>query len=123
MTHIEEFGSMGKSMTCKKTTCCDIYITVVYREDEPKKVDYIRLVASSKNGGCPVAFMEALADTLTFSVRRIRTEHDARSIVKNLRYHKCLQCPPNKDHTTSCSDAIGQVLGKVLNTDEKKEKE
>jgi len=117
-----EIGTISKSITYKKTTCCDIYITIAYREDEPEKIDYIRLIASSKQGGCPVSFMEALADTLTFSIRRIRNEHEATSIIKNLRYHKCLACPPNKDHSTSCSDAIGQVLQKVLKIDEKKEK-
>jgi thiazole synthase ThiGH ThiG subunit len=51
-----------------------------------------------------------MADLLTFSVRRIRNEHEAQAIVKNLRYHKCDRILPNKDHITSCVDAIGQVL-------------
>lgn len=33
--------------------------------------------------------------------------------------NKLFACPPNKNHTTSCSDAIGQILEKVLIRDEK----
>jgi len=103
-------GTTCNSRTYKKTTCKDIYITFAYKEDEPKKIEYVRINASSKENNCAVSFMETLADTLTFAIRRIRNEHEAAAIVKNLRFHKCLNCPVNKDHTTSCSDAIGQVL-------------
>lgn len=111
-------GTTCKSITYRKDTCGSIYIVIAYKEDEPEKVDYLRIIASTKPGACAVSFLEALADTLTFSIRRIRNIHEAKAIVKNLRYHKCLNCPPNKDHTTSCSDAIGQVLTKVLKIDE-----
>ena len=120
MTPIQELTEpTPKSITYKKSTCRDIYITIVYKTDEPERVDYIRIVTTTKEGGCPVSFMEAFADMLTFSIRRIRNIHEARQIVKNLRYKKCLACPPNKDHSLSCCDAIGMVLEKVLNTDEK----
>ncbi|MFA5388849.1 MAG: hypothetical protein WC312_03745 [Candidatus Omnitrophota bacterium] len=118
--YIEEVGNTNRSITYKKDTCGSIYIIVAYREEEPERVDYIRIIASTKPGACAASFLEALADTLTFSIRRIRNEYEARAIVKNLRFHKCLNCPANKDHITSCSDAIGQVLEKVLKINEPK---
>ncbi len=110
----EEIGITSKCITFKKHTCKDIYCIIAYREDEPEKIDYIRINASSKDNNCAVSFMEALSDILTFAVRRIRNEHEARAIIKNLRFHKCLGCPPNPDHITSCADAVGQILEKVL---------
>ncbi len=118
----DELGTINKSITYRKKTCKDIYVIVAYRDDEPEKIDYIRINASSKDNNCAVSFMEALSDILTFAIRRIRNEHEAKAIIKNLRFHKCLNCPPNKDHTTSCSDAIGQVLEKVLKIKDEKEK-
>jgi len=103
-----------KSITYRKHTCKDIYIIVVYRHDEPEKIDYIRINSSSKDNNCAVSFMEALSDILTFAIRRIRNKYEAQAIVKNLRQHKCLNCPPNEEHITSCSDAIGQVLNEIL---------
>ena len=119
MTSIQELTeTIGKSITYKKHTCRDLFITVVYKEDEPDRVDFIRIVASTKEGGCPVSFMEALADMLSFSIKRIRNIHEARQIVNNLRWQKCLECPANEEHITSCSDAIARVLEKVLKTKE-----
>jgi hypothetical protein len=116
----EDYLTCEKTITYKKRTCRDIFVIVAYKTDEPELIDYIRIVSSSKEGGCPVSFLESFSDMLTFSVRRIRNIHEAKQIVKNLRGQKCLQCPPNQDHITSCSDAIGQVLQKVLRTDEQK---
>jgi hypothetical protein len=106
------------SKTYKKVTCRDLFITVAFKTDEPEKVDFVRIISSTKDGGCPVSFMEGLSDMLTFSIRRIRNIHEARQIVKNMRFHKCLGCPPNKDHSTSCMDAIGMVLEDALKTKE-----
>ena len=111
----EEIGTPSKSKTYRKRTCKDLYIIVAYREDKPERVDYIRINASSKDNNCAVAFLEAMSDILTFAVRRIRNRHEAQAIVKNLRQHKCLNCPPNAEHLTSCSDALGVVLQEVLN--------
>lgn len=110
--------AIGKSITYKKRTCKDLYISVVYRTDEPEKIDYVLVSASSKDNNCAVSFLQTLADMTSFAIRRIRNEHEARAIIKNLRFQKCLQCPPNKDHTCSCSDALGQVLEQVLIKDE-----
>ena len=119
--NIEPFGTTYKSRTYKKRTCKDIYITIAYREDDPKKIDFVRIQATSKDNNCAVSFLEAFSDMLTFAIRRIRNKHEAEAIVKNLRFHKCLNCPPNKDHIQSCSDAVGQVLEQVLKPYEKEE--
>lgn len=110
----DSIGTTSKSKTYKKRTCKDIYITVAYREDEPEKIDYVRIISSTKENTCATSFIESLSDMLTFAIRRIRNKHEAQAIIKNLRWQKCLNCPPNKDHTTSCSDAVGQVLQEVL---------
>ncbi len=112
--YIEDFGTVYNTITYKKETCRDLYVVVAYKPDDPQKIEFIRINSSSKVNNCAVSFMEGLADMLTFSIRRIRNEHEARAIIKNLRHQKCLNCPPNKDHSTSCSDAIAQVLEKVL---------
>jgi len=111
---IQEIGSISNCRTYKIRTCKDIYIIICYKNGEPDKIDYIRINASSKDNNCAVSFLEALSDLLTFAVRRIRNVHEARAIIKNLRFHKCLNCPINKDKAMSCADAIGQILGKVL---------
>jgi hypothetical protein len=117
--HIDQpIGTTCNSKTYKKTTCKDIYVTISYKEDDPKKIDYIRINSSSKDNNCAVSFMEALSDTLTFAIRRIRNSSEAAAIVKNLRFHKCLNCPVNKDHTTSCADAIGQILEREFASNE-----
>ena len=110
----EEFGTTCKSITYKKQTCKDIYITIAYRTEDEKKIDFIRINATSKDNNCATSFMDAMSDILTFAIRRIRNKHEAEAIIKNLRFHKCLNCPINKNHITSCSDAIGQILEKVL---------
>jgi hypothetical protein len=118
----EEIGTTYRSITYLKITCTKIYITIAYREDDPEKIEFVRIFGTTRTNNCPNSFFESLADLLTFSIRRIRNEHEAKSIVKNLRHQKCLNCPVNKDHTTSCSDAIGQVLEDVLKTNEKADK-
>ena len=119
----QELGTTYKSVTYKKRTCKDIYITVAYKEDDPEKIDFIRLTTTTRSNNCAVSFCEALSDILTFAIRRIRNQYEAEAIIKNLRFHKCLNCPPNTDHTQSCSDAIGQVLQVVLIKTEENNKE
>jgi hypothetical protein len=103
------------SKTYTKRICNDnIYITVAYRNDNPQRVDYIKIVGSSKHNPCGASFLDCLADNATFMIRRIRNKHEAEAIVKNHRFHKCQQIIANKDHTTSCADALGQVLQEVL---------
>jgi len=119
MTETVSIDEFFKSKTYSKRTCRDIYVIVAYRNDSPEKIEFIRINASSRANNCAVSFMEAFSDILTFAIRRIRNKHEANAIIKNLRHHKCLNCPPNKDHTTSCSDAIGQVLEEVLKYEEK----
>ena len=112
----EDIGTTYISKTYVKRTCQDIYITVAYRPDAPDKIEFIRIISSSRRNNCATSFMETISDLLTFAIRRIRNKYEAEAIIKNLRFHKCLNCPPNKDHTVSCADAIGQVLSDVLQT-------
>ena len=118
----KEFGTHYKSKTYIKRTCQDIFIIVAYRNDNPEKIDFIRIVSSSRKNPCATSFMDAISDLLTFSIRRIRNSYERDAIIKNLRHQQCLNCPPNKDHTKSCSDAIGQVLQDVLQKTEEEDK-
>ena len=101
-------------MTFRKETGCGyIYITIAFKFDDPNKVEFLRIAGQGVND-CGASFYESLADMTTFAIRRIRNEHEARAIIKNLRYHRCNRYTPNKDRITSCSDAVGQVLQKIL---------
>lgn len=109
-------GTICTAKTYKKVLpCLNIYICINYKED--KKIDYIKIYGGHKNADCGCSFLESLSDLLTFSIRRIRNEHEAKAIVKNLRFHKCNRITANPDRITSCVDAIGQVLEKELIND------
>ena len=113
-------GETWKSATYMKTTGCgNIYITLAYSKDKPRKIEFIR-ISGEKHNNCGASFNEALADMTTFAIRRIRNSHEALAIVKNLLYHRCNNIKPNKDHINSCPDALGQVLKKVLIEDYEK---
>ena len=113
-------GTTYPSTTYKKSTSClNLYITVGWGEN--KKIEFVRIVGNNKSGDCGCSWLESLSDILTFSIRRIRNEHEAKAIIKNLRYHRCNKITPNKDHIVSCVDAIGQVIERVL--DEKAQKD
>ena len=118
-----DFGSDYKSTTYVKRTCQDIYVIVAYRPDDPEKIDFIRLISSSRKNPCATSFMESMSDILTYAVRRIRNSYERDAIIKNLKHHSCLSCPANKDHVKSCSDAIGQVLDEILQRPEQEEGE
>ena len=119
-------GTSGKSKTYRRLggNCGHIYVTLVFKNDKPNRIDYIKLQGCTKTNDCGGTFMDSLSDILTFAVRRIRNKFEADAIIKALSYHRCNRIVPNKDHTTSCVDAIGQVLKEVLIKDaEEKEKE
>jgi hypothetical protein len=102
----------------KQTPCLNLYISVVMREDEKDKVDYIKIHGTSRGDDCGCAYHEALADMLTFSIRRIRNHNEAKLIVKALRDHKCHRYQPNREKITSCPDAIGRVVQDALGVTE-----
>ena len=105
--------TISPTRTYKKTLpCLSFYMAINYKEDG--KIDYIKIFGGRKDNDCGGSFLESMADMLTFSIRRIRNEHEAKAIVKNLRFHKCNRCVANREHITSCVDAIGQVLEKEL---------
>ena len=111
---VEYIGTTSPSRTYKKQLpCLTLYICINYKEDN--KIDYIKIYGGQHGEvGCGETFFQALSDLLTFSIRRIRNEHEAKAIIKTLRYHICNKKIPNPDHTQSCVDAIGQVLEKEL---------
>lgn len=101
------------SKTYRKTLPCGkLYICLNYKPDG--KIDYIKTYSGKQDNDCGGSFCEAISDLLTFAIRRIRNEHEAKAIIKTLRYHKCNKIVANADHLTSCADAIGQVLEKEL---------
>jgi hypothetical protein len=106
---------VNKSKTFRKwTPCGNIYIQVAFKADSPDKIDYILIDGGNKEIDCGKSWLQSLADILTFSIRRIRNQHEADAIVKNMRGHRCNKYVPNKDHVGSCVDAIGQVLETLL---------
>jgi len=111
--------SVGTSKTYKKETpCLNLYISIIYKNDDPDRIDYVKIHGTSRGDDCGCSYHEALADLLTFSIRRIRNHHEAISIVKNLRDHKCHKMRPNKEKITSCADAIGRAVQDALKVTE-----
>lgn len=100
----------------------NLYLTIAFSNDPEKKgkIEFIRLSGAGDNE-CGASFYEALADQTTFALRRARNEWEIRQIIKNLRHHRC-----NKyivGCAKSCSDALGEVLEKVLFKKEAPQKE
>ena len=117
---IEDIGSASPSTTYEaQTSCFTIYVTIVFKIEAPEKVDYIK-IAGVNRSLCGNCFYEALADSVSFSIRRIRNIHEAKAIVKNLRYHRCNNVAPNPKKYLSCVDAVGAILERVLIKDEDK---
>lgn len=106
---------INKSRTFQKwTPCGNLYIHIAFKEEAQNKVDFIIIDGASREIDCGHSWVQGLADLLTFSVRRIRNQHEADAIIKALRGHRCNKYLPNKEHTTSCTDAIAQVLQEVI---------
>ena len=114
MNDVVAIGDTWRSETYKYTTFCgSLYVIISYKFEEKDKIEFVRIVNDGQPD-CGGSFTEALADMLTFAIRRIRNEHEAKAIIKNLRYNRCNKYVINKDKIMSCSDAIGRVLQKVL---------
>ena len=101
----------------KRSACLTLYITAVYKIDEPDKIDYIKIAGHSGVNNCGNSWLEMTADHLTFCIRRIRNHHDAVAIVKNCIRHRCNNIVANKEHIVSCADAIGRATAEILNVD------
>ena len=121
----DRIGSIGSSRTYKKMAgqCGNIYITIVFRDDKPNRIDYLKLQGCTKTNDCGGSFMDSLADILTFAIKRIRNKYEAEAIIKSLSCHRCNKIKPNQDHSTSCVDAISKVLKTVLLNEEETESE
>ena len=110
-----DIGTTYRSTTYKRPTGCgSLYMTVIY--DDSEKVSQI-LIEGDTDNYCGSAHLLTHADNLTFMIRRIRNNYEARAIIKNFRYHSCNKCTINSHKTKSCSDAIGQILEEVLQHD------
>jgi len=115
----QPIGTTLNSRTYRKEVGCGhIYLTLVFREDKPNRIDYVKIEGCKKRNDCGNAPLEAIADLLSFSIRRIRNQHEADAIIKALSNHRCNRVIPNPDHIVSCYDAIGKVLKKELIADE-----
>jgi len=97
----------------KRLFCGNVYIIIAFKNEDKSKVEFVR-IASPKNDVCGGSFYEAIADQLTFSIKRIRNKYEAEAVVKNLMGHRCNRYIPNENQIKSCSDAIGRVLKEVL---------
>lgn len=103
---------------CKRTACRNLYVSIVYRDDAQDKIDYIKVYGESRDNDCGCSYLEALADLLTLILRRVSIEKksEVRLLVKALRDHRCNKphlAPPG-ERSSSCADAIGQILQKEL---------
>lgn len=106
-----------KSKTYKKSlTCLDLYINPVFNDEG--KIEFIKIYATNKKDNCGCSFYEAIADLLTFSIRRIRNHHEAVAICRSLRGHRCLGNVANEKRITSCADAIARAIMEALNVSE-----
>jgi hypothetical protein len=111
-----DLESKGITRTyCKQTGCKRIYVSIIYKDDEPfKKIDYIKIYGEARSNDCGCSALESLADLISFILKRVdvRKRSEGRLLVKALRDHRCnkpcLASP--KDRTLSCSDAVAQIL-------------
>ena len=110
----------GVTRTIKQVTPCgNLYIAAIYEDTNPDKIEYVKIYFSNRMGKCGSAMHESIADTLTFSIRRIRNKFEARSICKNLRDHQCNAMPLlSKNRNKSCVDAIGRAVMTFLEISE-----
>ena len=95
----------------KQVGCGNLYVTLCYFKDQERKnkIEQV-LITGDKNSMCGDSYNDVCADSLTYEIRRIRNHHEAIAICKNYRLQRCNNIVPNRDKTTSCADAIGQVI-------------
>ena len=113
--------TMSRAVGCGRVYC-------IFTEDDGEFYNLIIKGDNAKEAPCGEAFMNAIASVLTYSLRRSLWEGNTqKAIVRHLLNHRCNMAVPNKDHITSCSDAIGKMVLEYLkarNLDEiEKEKE
>ena len=108
------------SMYCKKIGCGKIYVNIVRRSNGD--FHFIQLFGKSDND-CGGSFRDALANILTFAIRRAKDESEIRAIIKGLVSQRCNKIVANEEHITSCADAIAKTLKEALLIDEPPKKE
>jgi len=106
----------------KKTACRNVYLSVVYRDDDHSKIDYIKIYGVARSNSCGCSYLESIADLLTLSLRRIDVskKSEARLLVKSLRDHRCNKAhmANPKERTLTCVDAVGRALQEALEVSE-----
>lgn len=116
MEELLELETEGATKTyCKITGCKKLYISLIYKPDDTfKKIDYIKIYGEARSNDCGCSYLEAIADLCSMLLKRLdpKKRSEMRLLVKALRDHRCNRpclAPPG-ERTSSCADAIGQVL-------------
>ena len=108
---------------CKQTGCRRLYVSFVFRADEPEKIDFIKIYGDPRSNDCGCSYLEGFSDLLTLSLRRMNTsiKSEARLLVKALRDHRCnkpMGATRPSERTNSCADAIGRAIQDALGVSE-----
>lgn len=94
----------------KKTGCGSLHVIIARKHDG--KFHFIKII-NEKDNACGNSWADGISDLLTFALRRA-TPEEVTPLLKNLMGHYCNNQKPNKDHITSCIDAIGKILREEL---------
>ena len=106
MSEPERPSTVQSHTICAKVGCGHLYVTVSTQDDWPEV--FLKL---GKPGGCPSAFLQALARVCSFAMRA--------GVPKERIIHACkdISCPSpmwdGGEHNLSCPDAIARVLDKM----------
>lgn len=102
------------TLTIKKQVGCGSVYTIFLEESGAFKRIMIR-GDMCKEAPCGSSWFDALAAILTFSLRRALWEGTVdKGIIKHLKNHRCNMALPNKEHISSCPDAIGKAVEQYL---------
>jgi len=89
--------------------CGNIYC--IFNEKDDEFYNLIIKGDNAREAPCGEVWLNAMAAILTYALRRAVNEVNAkRAIVKHLLNHRCHMAIPNREHITSCADAIGRMV-------------
>lgn len=93
----------------RKVGCGNIYC--IFSEEDGQFYNLIVKGDMAREAPCGESWLNAIAAVLTYALRKSLWEGTAqKAIVKHLLNHRCNTAVPNKEHITSCSDAIGRMV-------------
>jgi len=97
-----------RSFTERRRVGCGgyIYVTIVFKGEN---FHFITIRSDSHNS-CGQTWQYALAETLTFAIRRAKDKREVNAIIKGLLGHRCNNFPANEEHIVSCVDAVAKIL-------------